>query len=287
MWARVKILGRMVAVAAVVSWALTRFPSAEEPVHDPLRVSVPVGASAAAWDQAIERTVLLAEARHRGWVDADPVIGRRLVANLRFLGRTGAEVALLDEAKGLGMDLTDVVVTSRLLDRMERWLTTPPAPPDDAALQATLDARAAAFRAPDRVRVQSVFLSHHRGDALDADAARVKASLVAGGAEPGDALLDLKPEEDTTPARLSARYGDAVGDAVRDAPIGAWVGPVRSPFGLHLMRVSTRTPGALPPLSTVRPAVEEQWARDHAPAWRAERVALLRARWPVVVEGAP
>jgi hypothetical protein len=287
MWSRVKILGRMVAVAALAWWALSHLPSVDEPVAAPLRVSVPVGSSAAEWDKAIERAVLLAEARHRGWVDADPVIGRRLVANLRFLGRTGTEAALLDEAKGLGMDLTDVVVTSRLLDRMERWLTTPPAPPDDAALEAHLQAHAADFRGPDRVHVHQVFLAFGRERNLDEAATNALIALRLGQAVASDPLLDLPAEEDTTPARLAARYGDAVGDAVRDASIGEWVGPARSPFGLHLLKVTARTPGELPALPEVRAAVAEAWTRDHAPAWRAERLAALRARWPVVVEGAP
>lgn len=284
MWGRARILARMAAAAALLSWGWSRWPDPPEPA---LHVTVPVGADAAAWDRAIERAVLLAEARRRGWVDADPVIGRRLVANLRFLGRTGTEAALLQEAHTLGMDLTDMVVTSRLLDRMERWLTTPPAAADDAELMATLTAHAPSFRTPDRVHVRQVFLSNRRGAALESDAVRVKASVLAGRAEVGDALLDLSPEEDTTPARLTARYGDALGGAVKDAPLRAWVGPVRSPFGLHLLEVTARTPGELPPLSEVRPAVEAAWARDHAASWRAERMAQLRARWPVVVEGAP
>ena len=68
MWARTKLLARMVVVAALAWWALSKLPTVAEAPREPLHVSVPAGSSAGDWDKAIERAVLLAEARHRGWV---------------------------------------------------------------------------------------------------------------------------------------------------------------------------------------------------------------------------
>lgn len=284
MLVRTRILSRMVVLAAALSLGWTSWP---EPPRAPVVVPVPADADAAAQERAIDRAVELAEARRLGWVQADPVIGRRLVANLRFLGRTGPEPALLEEAYALGMDLTDPVVTGRLLDRMDRMLGAPPAAPTDAELQATLEIHADDLRSPDRVRVRQVFLAHSRHKTLDADATAALAALRAGQEVAGDALLDLPATEDTTPARLTARYGATLGDAVAAAPVGQWTGPVRSPFGLHLIRVDTRTPGELPALDEVREALAQAWVRDHTADWRASRLADLRSRWPIDLQVTP
>jgi parvulin-like peptidyl-prolyl isomerase len=66
--------------------------------------------------------------------------------------------------------------------------------------------------------------------------------------------------------------------------MNAWSGPVESGFGLHLVRVTSRTPARLPPLAEVRDAVERDWLRDRTT--RAERtyMAALRAHYTIEVD---
>ena len=50
-------------------------------------------------------------------------------------------------------------------------------------------------------------------------------------------------------------------DEVARLEPGSWSGPVASPYGLHLVWVEAREPGAVPPLESVRGRVLERWQR--------------------------
>ena len=57
---------------------------------------------------------------------------------------------------------------------------------------------------------------------------------------------------------------------------GDWQGPVKSSFGLHLVRITQVVPGRVPPLAAVRQRVENDW-RDATLSERQDRAyqALL------------
>ena len=45
-------------------------------------------------------------------------------------------------------------------------------------------------------------------------------------------------------------------------PSQRWVGPLRSGYGQHLVRLERLVPGAVPPLKEVREAVERDWRQE-------------------------
>ena len=53
---------------------------------------------------------------------------------------------------------------------------------------------------------------------------------------------------------------------------------MRSGFGQHLVRVTARTPAALPPLAEVRAAVAREWENERRVASLAENYRKLRSR---------
>jgi parvulin-like peptidyl-prolyl isomerase len=68
-------------------------------------------------------------------------------------------------------------------------------------------------------------------------------------------------------------------------PVGEWVGPVHSGFGVHLVRISERKPGYLPALEESRKAVTREWENDQREAAAANNYARLRKDYDVVIEG--
>lgn len=276
------VIRRLAALLAIASlaWAGARVVDATvTPARAPLVVEVAADLPEEVVAAQVDEAVALAEARALGWVRTDPVIVRRLVANLRFLGEAGTDVTLLDAAIALGMDLTDPVVRARLLDRVGRELARPPAPADDDTLAAHLRDHAATFRRPHVLRVSWRVLD------AGVDAGAALATLRAGGDVTTRPLLDLRDGEPTTVTRVRGRLGDAVADGLDGAPSGEWRGPFTTPLGTTvLLRVDERRPGVLPPLAEVRAAVEASWRAAGAPAWMASRRVALRTAWaPVVV----
>src|SRR4051794_4923782 len=137
--------------------------------------------------------------------------------------------------------------------------------PSDQQLTAYLAANPKRFRTEDRLSFQHVFLSaNRRGEALDADAKEVAASLVGvktpiNMAELGDPFLLGAVFGQMSESDIARAFGDAFGKQLAAADVGQWQGPIRSSFGAHFVFVDERTKGSLPPLASVREDVRREW----------------------------
>ena len=67
--------------------------------------------------------------------------------------------------------------------------------------------------------------------------------------------------------------------------MGLWTGPVRSGFGVHLLRITERKPGYVPSLEEARKAVTREWENDQRQAALASNYTRLRQDYDVVIEG--
>ena len=86
--------------------------------------------------------------------------------------------------------------------------------------------------------------------------------------------------------RLRREFGAGFDEALERAPAGEWTGPLASPFGFHLVRVTARAPFAAARLTEVADRVR----RDYDVARRAEKnraaLAALRERYRISAEDA-
>ena len=102
------------------------------------------------------------------------------------------------------------------------------------------------------------------------------AQVKVGGTPVGDPSLLPQTYADVTLEELARDYGPTFEAAVRDAPTGAWVGPVESPYGFHLIQVQARRAGETPPLSQVRDDVRAAWVDERR---KANNQAFIRRLW--------
>lgn len=211
---------------------------------------------------------LVCAALELGLHRSDPVVRRRLVQDMRFLGAGADETddALFEQALALGLQESDPVVRRRLAQRLE--LAARDAvradPPGDAELAAFLAAHPERFARPARIRLSQVFVSRQRhGAALERDARALLARLRREAVPPERAAAwgdpSLLPAR--TPLRavgdLARDFGPRFADAVEALSTGEWSGPVASGFGLHLVYVVEREAARLPALAEVRDAVRD------------------------------
>src|SRR5262245_44689343 len=175
------------------------------------------------------------------------------------------EELLAREALRLGLDKDDLIVRRRLAQKMAFASEDVAAIPEPGAatLQAFYDRTKDRYATPARLALRHVFFSADRtGTTPQAAATEALADLKAGRATGGDPALLPLAYADVPVSDLARDYGDAfVGTAVK-APIGQWVGPVASPFGVHLIRVEQRLASQVPPLEQVRPEVRAAWMAE-------------------------
>ncbi len=195
------------------------------------------------------------------------------------------------QALALGLDQDDTVIRRRLRQKME-FLGNAEAEsmvPTDAELQAYLDSHPQSFEIEPQIAVEQVFLrSERHADTIEPDAAAMLAMLTS---KPDTDISNLGDPTMLPPrlplSRLTGvreTYGPEVSEAARKAPVGNWLGPVRSSYGFHLIRVTERQPGRIPLLAEVREAVRTEWVQAKRREAEDLRLADFLKRFEVVIE---
>lgn len=244
-------------------------------------------------EQALEEEMLFREARARGLDRDDRSVRNWLVEQMAVVSPEDRDDPdrLYARARDLGLDRTDLVVR-RIVVRKLRLLAARLGErlPTEAELEAYWARHRDEYRAPDRWTFRHVFLSPEaRGARIATDAAAMLRALRRGGdaadaaMRRGDAFPLAPRVADRSVAEIVRTFGDEIAGAVAAAAPGRWIGPVRSPYGLHLLRVESHTPGAPPALAAVRGRVVQRWLE----AERTERVqaliGALKVRYPAQV----
>jgi hypothetical protein len=243
---------------------------------------------AALIDKAIDEELLFREAVARGLDRNDRSIHNWLVEQMRVLSDEADPDRLYARALALGLDRTDLVVRRILVQKMRLLAArTDDRPPSEAELSAFYDAHRDEYRPPDRVTFWHVFL-RSAGAATTADAllARVRRedARPEAVAREGDTFPVPPHVKAQSPAQLQRLFGPTFAAAIATAETTTWTGPVPSPYGVHLVWVEAREPGAPPPLAAVRERVVERWQDAQRTQRVRELLAALARRHPLRVE---
>ena len=160
------------------------------------------------------------------------------------------EAVVLHEARARGMEPDDPAHAARLLFAA----VTDSVTVSEAQVRAYHATNPDRYRRPASCRVRHILVASE-------DTARDLARRVATGED-----LAALARAHSLDAGSRARGGDlgsvargtfagAFEDAAFDAPVGRVVGPVRTEFGWHVLRVESRTAGGVSPYEQVRPAI--------------------------------
>lgn len=195
------------------------------------------------------------------------------------------------EGLALGLERDDPVIKRRVRQKMELMSEEQQAlaAPGDAELSAYLAQNAERFTRPATVSFEQIFFDGTGSVASVERAVAAARAALARGADParlGQATM-LPHSVDAAPVDLVARdFGAAFVERLSQAPHGEWAGPIASSLGAHLVRVTSRTPAALPALNDVRQQVAREWENERRERARAESYRALRSRYDVVIEAA-
>jgi hypothetical protein len=195
------------------------------------------------------------------------------------------------EALALGLDQDDTVIRRRLHLKME-FMSDAGADvsaPTDADLEAYLKAHAVEFEVDPLVAFRQVFFSpERRGDTIDQDATAILESLLRGAsmdpATLGDATLLPYELPLTSKSSIGQTFGPEFAEAIYTLDPDQWAGPVKSDFGLHIVHVSERRAGRLPPLGEIRAAVAREWTSAKRKELEDDRLNDLLKRYRVIIE---
>ena len=143
-----------------------------------------------------------------------------------------------------------------------------------------------------RLSFRHVYLNpDRRGDALQADAADLLASLRAGTAGPVENLGDtfLLPLEfsDRRQDEIAGLFGEPFADEVSALPIGNWQGPVGSGYGLHVVLLEERVDARIPEFGAIRDQVRTEFLVERRRTAEEDVYRELRARYTIEIADWP
>ena len=192
-------------------------------------------------ERELRDELLFMEALHRGFIEDDLVVQRRLIRNMRFMDpeQDAEDSELLTRALELRLHLADEVIRRRTLQVMETLIVASRGESSisEATLRAAYQSQLDLFEEPIRYSFSHVFLRD------EASQARVEqlvtalnegASLVEARAL-GDVFLAGYTFKDRSLAEISRQFGDGFTRrfSVEAERLGQWVGPLQSIFGNH------------------------------------------------------
>jgi hypothetical protein len=195
------------------------------------------------------------------------------------------------EALKIGLDRDDTLIRRRMQQKME-FLTEPgedALTATDAELESYLAANREEFRVEPKLAFEQIFINPERSEEpVDARADRL---LKQANDAPSDADLHNLGDPTLLPrvtplvsvSSIDRNFGQGFGKRLAQLPVNVWGGPVRSPYGLHLVRVTERRDGYDPPLADVRAPVERKWRDARRDAFRKTEYERLRDKYEIVL----
>ena len=196
---------------------------------------------------------------------------------------------LYREALARGMDREDPRVRMALIQKMQmlaagqadaRVMT-------DEDLSAFFALRNEQYRIPARVSLIQVFFkdgtdSRARADNLLSQFQDQEPSE-AVLREAGDATMLKTVQEAVTASDLEKQFGTDFTAEVLSLPEGKWSGPVRSGYGLHVVKVFDRQPGRIPNLAEVRDRVENDLQYEARRAAQEQGYQEIAGKYRIVI----
>ena len=203
------------------------------------------------------------------------------------------EEVLYREALAMGLDKDDQVVRRRMSQKMEFISNdlASLAEPDDAQLQAYLDKHSDKFAIPGRISYSQVYLNaSERGEQVYTDAQKLLEELSQSTVDidismAGDSFMGGYSFNDETDFGVARLFGKVFAQALFKLPVGDWTGPVESGYGLHLVRVDSRTDSRAPSLEQVRDKVRFEWLAEQQRKTNDLLYSELRKRYEITIEG--
>jgi peptidyl-prolyl cis-trans isomerase C len=172
------------------------------------------------------------------------------------------------EGVALGLDRGDPTIRRRVGQKYATIAeeSEAAAPASNADLQRWLDEHADRYAEPALVSFDQIaFVSPSDSGAAAIESARTSLAAGTDWRTLGSGRM-LLPHYELYPLDLVGRdFGPEFARALVSLEPGEWQGPVRSGYGVHLVRIGRTVPGRAPELAEVRAAV----ARDYEQARRA------------------
>ena len=196
---------------------------------------------------------------------------------------------LYREGLALGLDRDDPVVRSRIRQKADLLSEDALTPlPSDGDLEAYLAAHRADFDIPARVSFHQIYIDpgRHRDGDLNTVVANLRRALMLRS-QPGtlgDPTLLPATMTDALPRDVEAAFGPDFARQLTANDSDDWQGPLRTSYGLHLVRITHRGEPTRATLANARDVIAREWSRARTVKLKEQFYQALARRYTVRIE---
>ena len=196
------------------------------------------------------------------------------------------------EALSMGLDVGDEIVRRRMAQKLG-FISEDIASlqePTEAEFRSYYESHLEEFRRETRVSFQHVYLnSDKRGESTRKDAESLLAKLKGIGekgnfAGIGDPSMLSTEFAATTQREITSLFGEEFTTGLLSQTLDQWSGPIESAYGLHLVFVSERVDGEIPPFDEVSDIVVREWTSVKKKEIKELFYESLLKRYKVTIE---
>ena len=195
------------------------------------------------------------------------------------------------EALALGLDQNDTILRRRLMQKME-FLSNDLAElntPDDSALEKYFLDNQEKYELPALISFTHIYFStDKRGNKAFEDAKKVLSGLdVMRAPELGDSIMIDYDFEQEASFEVERLFGKEFTDKLFTLETETWQGPIKSGYGLHLVRISEIVAARPPEFSSVIDKVQTDWMFEKRQKMNKEIYEKFKERYEIIVEDMP
>lgn len=204
------------------------------------------------------------------------------------------EEILYREAVARGYDKDDLVVRRAMQRKMEFLGQAQVAldPPSDEEIRAYYSLRQERYAAPAVVSFAQIYFSPERRKEVERDLDEALREVRLAQPEPdsealarwGDAILLQSYYTKQPEPQIASVFGEAFAEALVDLETGEWLGPVRSGYGLHIVKVTERQEPRIPDWTEVRDRVVADMQYEAGNAGREQLFQEVAQRYRIVFD---
>jgi PPIC-type PPIASE domain len=201
------------------------------------------------------------------------------------------EELLAREARAMKLDENDIILRRRLAQKLSFIIedAIDIAQPGDDDLQRLYVTHADRFLSDASITFTQIYFNPSTRKDLASDAASALDKLRRVGdaedlSEMGDRLLVDSSFKDANQPTVSAAFGGEFARSVFALEPGGWVGPIRSGFGLHLVKIADMKKSEPLSFAAVRPQLVREWHREQGQLAHEKFVNELRRKYRVVAD---
>jgi hypothetical protein len=200
------------------------------------------------------------------------------------------EELLAREATALGLDQNDTIVRRRLAQKLSFLVddTSRIVEPTDVEFRRFYDANAERFRRQARITFAQLFFNPEKRQHAESDARAALVSISTTGSNDavamGDPILLENEFHEIDEQTISKVFGADFAQAIFLVKPGSWAGPLKSGYGVHLVRVTDLRPATPSPFEEVRPKILEEWRHRQEIEAKAAYLGKLREKYGVVID---